>query len=93
MQGKIKEEILMEMKEVDKLMEQIRKTQEELDLAHKEYDIADRDMLDSVAYKIKSLTCKYEALSRRLKNQVFPKITEKHIDTPAQRIMIFLGIK
>ena len=75
MQGKIKEEILMEMKEVDKLMEQIRKTQEELDLAHKEYDIADRDMLDSVAYKIKSLTCKYEALSRRLKNQVFPKIT------------------
>ena len=83
----------MEMKEVDKLMEQIRKTQEELDLAHKEYDIADRDMLDSVAYKIKSLTCKYEVLSRRLKNQVFPKITEKRIDTPTQRIMIFLGIK
>lgn len=81
----------MEMKEVDKLMEQIRKTQEELDLAHKEYDIADRDMLDSIAYKIKSLTCKYEALSRRLKNQVFPKEDKGEENTAIRKIMIFLG--
>lgn len=80
----------MEMKEVDNLMEQIRKTQEELDLAHKEYDIADRDMLDSIAYKIKSLTCKYEALSRRLKNQVFPKEGKGKENTTIRKIMIFL---
>ena len=83
----------MDMKEVDKLVEEISKTQEELDLAHKEYDIADKDMLDSIAYKIKSLTCKYEALSRRLKKCVFPKITEKPKAKPVQRIMIFLGIE
>lgn len=83
----------MEMKEVDELMEQIRKTRWELRQAHLEYDIADSDMLDSVAYKIKSLNCRYEALSRRLKNHVFPKVTQKQVVKPVQKIMVFLGIR
>lgn len=83
----------VDMKEIDNLMEQIKRVQKELNTAHMEYDIADRDMLDSVAYKIKSLNCKYEALNRRLRNCVFPKITQKRAIKPAEKIMIFLGVK
>lgn len=81
----------MDMKEVDNLMDQIRNTQQELSLAQLEYDIADRDMLDSVAYKIKSLSCKYEALNRRLRNHVFPKIGEckKVNESKVDKILVF----
>ena len=67
----------MDMKYIDELMWEIKKCRRELQDAHLEYDIADADMLDSIAYKIKYLTSRYEALSRRLKNEVFPK-TETH---------------
>lgn len=85
----------MDMKEVDSLMEQIRHTKKELNLAQLEYDIADRDMLDSVAYKIKSLSCKYAALNKRLRNHVFPKLGErkKVNESKVDKILVFLGAK
>ena len=67
----------MDMKYIDELMWEIKKCRRELQDAHLEYDIADADMVDSIAYKIKYLTSRYEVLSRRLKNEVFPK-TETH---------------
>lgn len=79
----------MDMKEVDNLMEQIKQVQRELDIAHMEYDMADNDMLDSVAYKIKSLNCKHEALSRRLKQCVFPSKTQQKEPEFLQRIIVF----
>ena len=63
----------MDMNYVDELMWEIKKCKRELQDAHLEYDIADEDMIDSISYKIKSLTSRYEALSRRLKKEVFPK--------------------
>ena len=63
----------MDMKYIDDLMWEIKKCREELHDAHLEYDIADEDMIDYVSFKIKSLNAKYEALSRRLKNHVYPK--------------------
>lgn len=63
----------MDMKYIDDLMWEIKKCREELHDAHLEYDIADEDMIDYVTYKIKALNAKYEALSRRLKNHVYPK--------------------
>ena len=63
----------MDMKYIDELMWEIKKCRDEQHDAHLEYDIADEDMVDYVSFKIKSLNCKYEALSRRLKNHVYPK--------------------
>lgn len=63
----------MDMKYIDELMWEIKKCRDELHDAHLEYDIADEDMVDYVSFKIKALNCKYEALSRRLKNHVYPK--------------------
>lgn len=63
----------MDMKYIDELMWEIKKCRDELHDAHLEYDIADEDMIDYVTFKIKALNAKYEALSRRLKNHVYPK--------------------
>ena len=63
----------MDMKYIDDLMWEIKKCRDELHDAHLEFDIADEDMIDYVSFKIKSLNAKYEALSRRLKNHVYPK--------------------
>ena len=63
----------MDMKYIDELMWEIKKCRDELHDAHLEYDIADEDMVDYVTFKIKALNAKYEALSRRLKNHVYPK--------------------
>ena len=67
----------MDMNYVDELMWEIKRCRKELQDAHLEYDIADEDMVDYVSFKIKALTCKYEALSRRLKKEVFPKQEKK----------------
>ena len=63
----------MDMKYIDELMWEIKKCRDELHDAHLEYDVADEDMVDYVTFKIKALNAKYEALSRRLKNHVYPK--------------------
>ena len=63
----------MDMKYIDELMWEIKECRREMQDAHLEYDIADEDMIDYVTYKIKALNAKYEALSRRLKNHVYPK--------------------
>ena len=63
----------MDMKYIDELMWEIKKCRDELHDAHLEYDIADEDVVDYVTFKIKALNAKYEALSRRLKNHVYPK--------------------
>lgn len=63
----------MDMKYIDELMWEIKKCRDELHDAHLEFDIADEDMIDYVSFKIKALNAKYEALSRRLKNHVYPK--------------------
>ena len=83
----------MDMKYVDEIMWEIKKCRKDLQDAHLEYDIADEDMLDSIAYKIKYLTSRYEALSRRLKNEVFPKKEihqSKGIKPILKKIKIFL---
>lgn len=63
----------MDMNYIDELMWEIKKCRQEMQDAHLEYDIADEDMIDYVTYKIKALNSKYEALTRRLKNHVYPK--------------------
>ena len=83
----------MDMKYIDELMWEIKKCRRELQDAHLEYDIADADMLDSIAYKIKYLTSRYEALSRRLKNEVFPKTgthPKKSIKSTLEKMKNFL---
>jgi protein subunit release factor A len=83
----------MDMKYIDELMWEIKKCRRELQDAHLEYDIADEDMLDSIAYKIKYLSSRYEALSRRLKNEVFPKEetrSKKGIKSTLEKMKNFL---
>ena len=75
----------MDMKYIDELMWEIKKCRNELHDAHLEYDIADEDMIDYVTFKIKALNAKYEALSRRLKNHVYPKEMLERIEADKKK--------
>lgn len=62
----------MDMQKIDGLMDEIRRVSMQMNNAYDEYDLCDNDMTDYCIFKIKSLESKYKALSRRLKNNVFP---------------------